>query len=246
MHAFAGFKEIPLLRKQFFEEVRKLNRINHPNISVIYDAGEEGDILYLVREYIEGEILSYYLLKDGLPEINRTLDFYRQICKILAAHHEEQIWHKNLKPDNIFITSQREIKLADSGLLQVRHSEKVWNDDIDSQAYSAPEQIQGAMITQACDIFQLGVMLYESLTGVHPFRGKNAREVRVKILADEVVPPSQFRADIPKALEEILAKALAKAPNQRYSYIHEFSADIKKLIPSSAETTSKRVLEVSK
>lgn len=243
---FASFKEFSQLRKQFFEEVRKLNRISHPNISVIYDAGEQGDILYLVREFIEGEILNNYLLRDGLPEINKTVEFYRQICKILAAHHEEQIWHKNLKPENIFITSSREIKLTDSGLLQVRHNEKLWSEDLSSQAYSAPEQIQGLTLTQACDIFQLGVMLYESLTGVHPFRGKNAREVRVKILADEAAPASQFRADIPKEIDTILTKALAKAPDQRYTYIHEFSADLKKLIPASKETTSKRLLEALK
>jgi tetratricopeptide (TPR) repeat protein len=244
--AFAGFKDFPSLRLQFYEEVRKLNRINHPNIAVIYDAGEEGDILYLVRELIEGEILNNYLLRDGLPDINKTIELYRQICKILIVHHESQIWHKNLKPDNVFITAQGEIKIADSGLLQVRHTEKVWNDDINSQAYSAPEQIQGSTITPGCDIFQLGVMLYESLTGVHPFRGKNAREVRVKILADEVVPPSQFRADIPEGLDKILIKTLAKTPNYRYSTIQEFSSELKRLFPASKETTSKRLMEVLK
>ncbi len=244
--AFAGFKDFSSLRKQFYEEVRKLNRINHPNITVIYDAGEEGDILYLVREFIEGETLNKYLLRDGLPDIIKTIEYYREICKILAIHHEGHLWHKNLKPDNIFISGQGEIKLADSGLLQVRHTEKVWNDDINSQAYSAPEQIQGLTLTPACDIFQLGVMLYESLTGVHPFRGKNAREVRVKILADEAVRASQFRADIPQALDDILAKALAKAPNHRHNTIQEFSAELKKLIPTSKETTSKRLLEALK
>ncbi len=244
--AFAGFKDFTSLRKQFYEEVRKLNRINHPNIAVIYDAGEEGEILYLVREFIEGEVLNNYLLRDGLPDINKTIEFYRQICKIMAVHHEGHIWHKNLKPDNVFITSQGEIKLADSGLLQVKHTDKIWNNDLNSQAYSSPEQIQGLTLTETCDIFQLGVMLYESLTGVHPFRGKNAREVRVKILADEAVPAAQFRTDIPEALDVTLAKALAKAPNQRYNSIQEFSADLKKLIPASKETTSKRLLEVLK
>lgn len=244
--AFAGFKDFNSLRKQFYEEVRKLNRINHPNIAVIYDAGEEGDILYLVREFMEGEVLNNYLLRDGLPDINKSIEYYRQICKIMAVHHEGRIWHKNLKPDNVFITSPGEIKIADSGLLQVKHTDKIWSDDLNSQAYSAPEQIQGLTLTETCDIFQLGVMLYESLTGVHPFRGKNAREVRVKILADEAVPASQFRADIPEALDAILAKALAKAPNQRYNSIQEFSADLKKLIPASKETTSKRLLEVLK
>ncbi|MFQ5638767.1 MAG: protein kinase, partial [bacterium] len=110
--AFAGYKEFKLLRKQFYEEVRKLNRINHPNVAVIYDAGEEGDYLYLVREFVDGKILNEQLLKNGPSDISRTLKFYIEVCKVLAHFHGNSIWHKNLKPDNIFITQQNEIKLT--------------------------------------------------------------------------------------------------------------------------------------
>jgi serine/threonine-protein kinase len=244
--AFADFKEFTSLRKQFYEEVRKLNRINHPNIGVIYDAGEEGEILYLVRECVDGKILNDYLLQSGLPDVKTTLAFYLQVCKILIVFHQSQTWHKNLKPDNVFITNQNEIKLVDGGLLQVRHTDKIWNSDINSQAYSAPEQIQGHRLTQSCDNFQLGVMLYESLTGVHPFRGKDAAEVRIKILANDPLPASTFRADIPAALDAILEKSLAKNPHQRYESIPAFSADLSKLAANEKETTAKRLLQILK
>ncbi|MFQ5604931.1 MAG: protein kinase [bacterium] len=227
--AFAEFKEFSLLRKQFFEEIRKLNRINHPNIAVIYDAGEDENKLYLVREYNEGQILNHYLLQRGLPEIKRTLEIYLKICKTLANFHAHQIWHKNLKPDNIFITTQEEIKLTDGGLLQVRHSNKLWHADIDSHAYSAPEQIQGLKLTQSCDVFQLGVMLYESLTGSHPFKARNASRVRIRILADEPASIRPIRPDLPPEVETVLMKSMAKDPNRRFQSIDQLAQALQKM-----------------
>lgn len=227
--AFAGFKEYRLLRKQFYEEVRKLNRINHPNVGVIYDAGEDGETLYLVREFIEGKALNEHLLEQGLPEINRTLRYYILLCKVLSNFHKNQIWHKNLKPHNVFVTPQNDIKITDGGLLQVLHSDKLQSDDLDSQAYSSPEQLQRLRLTQSSDHFQLGVMLYESLTGVHPFRAPNPSEVRLKILADEPDLPSKFRHDIPRDLNQVIARSLTKIPHRRFQSIAEFSANLQRV-----------------
>ncbi|NIV97461.1 protein kinase [candidate division KSB1 bacterium] len=244
--AFQSFKEFSLLRKQFYEEIRRLNRINHPNVAVIYDAGEKEDKLYLVREYVEGRILNDSLLGSGLPDINATLEYYILICKILAYFHKNQVWHKNVKPDNVFVTAQDEIKIADGALLQVRHSDRVWNDDVDSQAYSAPEQIQGSNLTPTCDVFQLAVMLYESLTGTHPFRATSASDVRIKILADAPEPPSRFRQDLPEPLGRVLMRALDKTPDNRFASILEFSHQLQKISRGNANVTSSSVSDVLK
>ncbi len=239
--AFSDFKEFTHLRKQFYEEVRKLNRISHPNIGVIYDAGDNGEILYLVREYSDGWKLHDYLRQNGLPDIHKTLDLYIRICKILALYHSDQIWHKNLKPDNIFVTKYEEIKLTDGGLLQVRNRNEIYKDDMNTLAYSSPEQIQGLKLSQSCDIFQLGIMLYESLTGVHPCRGNSASEIRIKILADVPVLASKIRHDVSADLDAILTKALAKKPEKRYKSIQSFVRDIQKLYRDPREATSKRL-----
>lgn len=245
--AFAGFKEYAALRKQFYEEVRRLNRINHPNIGVIYDAGEDGEILYLIREYVEGRQLNKNLNQDGLPPIQKTLEVYLKICKILAFYHKTQIWHKNLKPDNILITDQNEIKLLDSGLLQIRHLDDVWNENIDSQAYAAPEQIQGLRLTQSCDIFQLGIMLYESFTGQHPFAAPVASEVRIRILADDPPPASAYRDEITEGLDRILLKSLNKNPVKRYQTINELQTELNKEYQGTQEfTPTMKMMEILK
>ncbi|MFQ5822675.1 MAG: protein kinase [bacterium] len=244
--AFAGFKDFTQLRKQFYEEVRKLNRIVHPNVAVIYDAGEEGDILYLVREYINGIDLNHHLSQQGLPDVYKTLKFYLQVIKILVYYHQSQIWHKNLKPNNIILTQQNDIKLADGGLLQVRHTDKVWHDDLESQSYASPEQIQSSKLTQSCDVFLLGIMLYESLTGTHPYWAQNASEVRIKTLADDPAPPSNLRFDLPKALDGILAKALAKSPEDRYQSINEFASALRGVYGEQEIPKEKRLFEMLK
>ncbi|PJF20245.1 MAG: hypothetical protein CUN56_17140, partial [Phototrophicales bacterium] len=106
------------------EEVRKLNRISHPNIGVIYEAGEQDGVLYLVREMVEGQSINRFLYRNGAPKLNTVLDLYAKICKILLFYHRRNIWHKNLKPGNIFITTQHEIKLLDGGMMQVTRNNR--------------------------------------------------------------------------------------------------------------------------
>lgn len=238
--AFAGFKDTHQLKKQFYDEVRKLNKITHPNVAVIYDAGEDGDTLYLVREFIEGKNINESL--DASSAVDATLEQYARICRILSAFHEQQIWHKNLKPANIFVTPQQEIKLVDGGMLQVRHTEKL--SEHEGQFYSAPEQIQGRTLTQTCDIFQLGVMIYESLTGAHPFYAESVTDFRIKILAEEPPHASHYRDEIPEELNEILFRALAKNPEQRYANLSEFEMALKQNINDKESTARQKLMEL--
>ena len=231
--AFAGLKESNHLRRQFFEEVRKVNRFNYPRLTVIYDAGEQDDFLYLVREYVEGQILYDYLLSEGLPDVRQTLSYFVQLCRILEYLHAQHVWHKNLKPDNVFLTRQDEIKLTDIGLLQIRHLQKNGLYEAVPQAYFAPEQIQGMRLTAACDVFQVGVLLYESLTGIHPFRAQNDQEMRIRILADAPEPPSKIRHDISPELESLILQCLAKNPGRRFPSISQLRETLEKLANAS-------------
>lgn len=239
-HAFARFKDLHQLKKQFYEEVRKLNKITHPNVGVIYDAGEDGDVLYLVREFIEGKNLRAHLAEVA-SDIETTLEPYVRICRVVAAFHKHKIWHKNLKPSNMFVTPQEELKVVDGGLLQVRHTDKFSDQD---EMYAAPEQIQGRELTRSCDVFQLGVMLYETLTGTHPFHAESITDFRIKILADDAPPASNHRDDISESLDMVLSKALAKNPEQRYATVEEFEEALKRNINDEESTARQKLMEL--
>ncbi|MFQ5676041.1 MAG: serine/threonine protein kinase [bacterium] len=127
----------------------------------------------------------------------------------------------------MWLTDGRRLKLLDAGILQVRHTDRVWEDDKSSQLYVAPEQIQGMRLTKGCDNFLLGIMLYESLTGIHPFEGQNAADSRVRILADDPPLASSIRPEISGRLDGILNKSLSKDPRQRYQSISEFASDLR-------------------
>ncbi len=218
-----------------------MNQINHPEVSIIYDAGEDRDILYLVREYIDGQSLNDELVTGRLQDIKKTLELYICLCQTLSNFHQNHLWHKNLKPNNVWIVNQNDLKVVDGGLLQVRHTDRVWNDDLSSQSYATPEQIQGLKITQSCDNFLLGIMLYESLTGKHPFHAKTATDVRIQILADEPALASSHRAEISRRLDEVLVKSLSKHPEERYHSISHFESDLAKIRQNLDSKTSETI-----
>ncbi len=242
--AFSNFKEFMPLRKQFYEEVRKFNRINHPNIGVIYDAGEDGDLLYLVREFIEGKNLFEYIKDKSSNNLSEILAIFVHVCRIVAFYHQNKVWHKNLKPQNIFVFGHDDIKVVDGGLLQVHHSDKLWDEMNEELAYVAPEQIKGAKLTLACDIYQIAVILYELLTGLNPFYSSSPADTRVRIIADDPPPVSSYRSDIPEELDNILIKALLKNPEKRFATIKEFELALSDIVQKHDITTRRRLFEL--
>ncbi|MFQ5648510.1 MAG: protein kinase [bacterium] len=236
--ALTAFKQFATLKKQFYEEIRNLNRINQPNISVIYDAGEQADCLYFVREYIEGTSLRQHLSKQKQLPAGEILELFIRICKVLATYHQSQVWHRNLRPDNVFLMAHNDVKLVDGGMLQLWYTDEIRIEEVEVLAYTSPEQIQRVKLTQSCDIFQLATLLYESLTTLNPFRADSAATVRMKILVDDPRPVCTVRSDLPAQLNNLLAKALSKNPDKRHASIKEFESELKQLI-SSQETQSK-------
>ena len=242
--AFAECKDFPSLRQQFYEEVRKLNRIHHPNISVMYEAGEDNERLYLAREYVEGLSVNKFLFRHGMPKLNVVLDLYSKICKVILFFHRRKIWHKNLKPNNILITPQNEIKLLDGGMMRVNCDNKIVIPSPDALLYTAPEQIQSQRITQTCDIFQLAVSLYKSLTGKHPFKAPTLDEIKIKILTEEPVPPSAYREDVPDDLDDAILKALTKNPGRRFHSIQEFEAELRRIYNIYKASSRKNMFDI--
>ncbi len=245
--AFAAHKDTATLRKQFYDEVRRFNRINHPNIGVIYDAGEEENTLYLVREHIEGKNLRSFLMTHEKPGTQEILEIFVGICRVLSQYHKSQIWHKNLKPENIFIMgAHKEIKVVDGSLLQLRYTESAEEFDADTMAYLAPEQIQGQTLTETCDIFQIGTLLYESLTGTHPFKSEIAPDTRLNILADTPLPASTIKPGLPLELDRILTRALDKIPEQRFATITDFQTELLDFFDDREVSTRRRMYELLK
>ncbi len=229
--AFSAYKNGEELRKQFFEQIRKLNRINHGQVAVIYDAGEQDGLLYLVREFVEGTALNDRLHGEKVPDIAETLKYYVQLCRPLEHFHAQQVWHRNLKPDNVFLTPPGEIKLTDAGILQFRPLPKGAAHP-EPQTYAAPEQIQGMKLTAACDVFQFGLLLYESLTTLHPFRAQDAHQMRIRILAEEPEPPTKLRFDLSPKLEAVILGCLVKNPAKRLSSVAVLRESLQKLAGS--------------
>ncbi|MCH9007059.1 protein kinase [candidate division KSB1 bacterium] len=237
---FARIKTASAIRKQFFEEIRKLNRISHPGLNVIYDAGEDERFLFLVREVIEGQSLKDFLAGQTDMPVKSILELYIQVCKVLRHCHERHVWHKNLKPSNIFVVQQKDIKVLDAGILQLGYADGVWDDDVTATLYAAPEQLTGAPLTQTCDIFQLGTMLYESLAGRHPFLAETPGKIRTRIIADDPAPQLQIDPPSARALSALLMKALHKDPEKRHQSLPDLEFDLKRSLKNLQTTTYKK------
>jgi len=245
--AFAPFKNIASLRKQFYEEIRKLNRINHPNIGVIYDAGEEGDTFFLVREFIDSKTLRQYIASLDQSDLTVMLEIFGNVCRVLENYHKSQIWHKNLKPENIFVLGDhQEIKVVDGGLLQIRGDFDESPNHIELIAYSTPEQLEGRIISQSCDNFQLATIIYECLANVHPFRTNTFEDTKHRILNHLPDRLSSASPQMPIELDGIIAKSLNKNADERYSSITEFEQDLRSLLEENEVSTRRRMYELLK
>ncbi len=244
--ALAGAHQFASLKKHFYEEIRQFNRINHPNIGVIYDAGEQADNLYLVREFIEGTALSSHLNGQTNAPVDFIVELFTRICKLLEHFHQTEVWHRNLRPDNIFLVAHNDIKIVDGSVLPLWSNDDIRVNEIEILSYASPEQIQKAKLDETCDIFQLGTMLYESLTGTNPFRADSPATVRMRVLVDHPKPPTFLNKSLPKAVDAILVKALSKDPENRHRTVKELESELKELIPGRETSTKGRTFEIIK
>jgi serine/threonine-protein kinase len=213
--------------KRFHNEARAIARLNHPNIVQIYDIGHEDDIHYYTMEFIEGPTLDDVVYKEGFLSPERTLAILGQVSKALRYAHSQGIVHRDIKPSNIMIAKLGRVKLTDFGLALQQRATRLTVDGgiVGTPEYMSPEQASGRTATIQSDIYSLGVVAYELLTGKVPFEGDSPLIVLNKIQNTEPQWPRSIDPDIPADLENIVRKMMARNPSDRYSSCQEIIRD---------------------
>ena len=242
--------------RRFNQEATAAAALNHPNVAHIYEIGQCDDVNFIAMEYVEGQTLRQLLARRKL-DIKRTAELAAQVASGLSAAHQAGIVHRDIKPENLIVTASGPIKILDFGLaklvekqrgaagvseLTTAHmhpsgqAETVKGAILGTVAYMSPEQARAEKLDQRTDIFSLGVVLYEMVTGERPFRGKSAIDTLHAIINVEPPPVTQLNPQLPPELGDILAKALAKDPAERYQHAGDFELDLRRF---------KRALETS-
>ncbi|HEV8183203.1 MAG TPA: serine/threonine-protein kinase, partial [Candidatus Angelobacter sp.] len=202
--------------RRFQNEARAAGVLNHPNIVTIYDAGEQDGIFYIAMEFIEGTTLHEVLAEQRVLATDQVLQLTRQICRGLDYAHSNGIVHRDIKPANIMITGNGSVKIMDFGIAKSGGQVTNTGQVLGTPNYMAPEQVKGRQLDGRSDLFSLGVILYEMLTGEKPFVGQNVTTIIYKIVNENPITPRDLDVTVHPGLSAIVTKALAKAPDDRY------------------------------
>ncbi len=213
--------------ERFRREAQSAAGLNHPNIVSIFDRGLAEGTYYIAMEYLDGRTLKELLVRNGPTPIPIAIDYARQILGALAFAHRGGIVHRDIKPHNIVVGSDGRLKVTDFGIASSGASQMTEAGSIVGTAqYLSPEQARGAPVDPRSDIYSLGIVLYEMLTGKVPFTGDTPVEIAMKHLSQVPDPPSRLRSDVPHDLDAVVMRALAKDPEQRYATAEEMDADL--------------------
>ena len=214
---------------RFYQEAKAAGRLNHPNIVTIYDVGKSGDVAYIAMEFLQGRELRDIMNDVGLLPVDQVLDIVAQVAQGLAYAHEHEIVHRDVKPSNIMVVHDGHVKITDFGIARMASSAVHTQTGmvLGSPKYMSPEQVMGKTIDQRSDIFSLGVMLYEMLTGQAPFNGENVNAIMYQTLNAVPAPPNSLNPAVPEMANFIMAKALAKKLEDRYQNARDFAVDLR-------------------
>jgi eukaryotic-like serine/threonine-protein kinase len=218
-------------RKMFFNEAQMMGRLQHPNILPIYDAGEENGSYYVVTEHVHGaRTLAAYCRPDNLLRIDDVVEIMFKCAKGLHYAHGRGVIHRDIKPSNIMLTLDNDVRVIDFGIALIKDSDVSRIEGIaGSPSYMSPEQVQSAEITPRSDIYSLGAVMYELLTGYRPFRANSLSKLLHQIVYATPPPIHTLRTGIPEDLEEVVMTALRKEPENRYANALELAAALTKL-----------------
>jgi eukaryotic-like serine/threonine-protein kinase len=225
--------ELTDARERFFREAETAGRLQHPNIVTIYDAGEEHDLAYIAMEFLKGRDLVDYCKEGNLLPMQRVATIVERVATALAYAHKNSVVHRDIKPANVMYEhSSDTVKVTDFGIARITDSSKTKTGLVlGTPSFMSPEQIAGKKIDGRSDLYSLGVMLFQMLTGVLPFRGDSMAELMYKIANDEAPDIRIVRADIPQKLADVVAMSLSKRPETRYQDGEQFAVDLRAVLP---------------
>ena len=216
--------------ERFRREAKNAAALNHPNIVSIYDRGEAEDTYYIAMEFLDGRTLKELIIGRGAAPINVAIEYARQILSALRFAHRHGIVHRDIKPHNVLVDGEGRVKVTDFGIARAGTSQMTETGSIVGTAqYLSPEQAKGGEVDPRSDLYSLGVVLYELLTGKTPFDGETPVEIAMKHLSTPPKPPSQLRPDIPRELDMVVMRALAKNPDERYQSADEMEGDLERV-----------------
>jgi len=218
--------------QRFVREAQAVARLNHPNIVQVHDFGEEGDIAYLVLEYIEGKELKSFFDAKAHFEVKEAVRLMGELCDALEFAHNAGIVHRDVKPANVMIDSQGRAKLTDFGVARVQDVMRTQGTStmVGTPAFMAPEQISGGSVDRRTDVFSAGIILYQFLTGDMPFTGSGTWTIAKKIMQDEPPRPSSVDASVTPLFDAVVNRALAKSPEGRYQSAREFAIALRRAL----------------
>ncbi|MBT8443099.1 MAG: serine/threonine protein kinase, partial [Gammaproteobacteria bacterium] len=208
-----------IARKMFFNEAHMVGMLQHPNILPIFDAGEENGQYYVVMEHIQGaRTLEVYCRPDNLLRIDDVVKIVYKCAKALHYAHKRGVIHRDIKPSNIMLTTDNDVRIIDYGIAILKDADISRIEGIaGSPSYMSPEQITSAEISQSSDLYSLGAVMYELLTGFRPFRASTLTRLLNQIIYATAAPIHTLRADVPEELEDIVTVALQKEPENRHA-----------------------------
>ncbi|MEO8751655.1 MAG: protein kinase [Casimicrobiaceae bacterium] len=218
-------------RQRFYREAKSAGRLNHPNIVTIYDVGESGDVAYIAMEFLGGQSLREILDSGTVLPLEKIADIAAQVADGLAFAHQHGVVHRDIKPANIMVLDSGMVKITDFGIARLPTGTRTVAGTIfGSPKYISPERIKGLEVDGRSDIFSLGAVLYEMLTGFPPFFGGDLGAILHQVLEVAPAPPSSRNRNVPVGFDYIVAKALAKRPEDRYEDARDMAADLRNFL----------------
>ena len=229
--------------RRFQREALSASKLSHPNIVEMYDVGEDNGLYYVVMEYIEGKTLKNLIKKRGALTLPEVIDIMIQLTSGLMCAHDSYIIHRDIKPQNVLILEDGRVKITDFGIAMALNSNELTqtNSVMGSVHYLPPEQANGSGSTIKSDIYSLGILMYELITGKLPFKGDNAVEIAIKQMKEPIPSICKDNAEIPQSIENIILKACAKNPKNRYDSAKEMHDDIKNALTEEGLKQQKNV-----
>ncbi|MHB9095998.1 MAG: Stk1 family PASTA domain-containing Ser/Thr kinase, partial [Eubacteriales bacterium] len=223
---------------RFRREAQAVAKLSHPNIVSVYDVGQEGDTHYIVMEYVEGWNLKQIIKEQGRLPIGKAIDIAGQICGGLQDAHEHGIVHRDIKPHNILVTDNGRVKVTDFGIAQIMSSVTVTNSGtiVGSVHYFSPEQAKGGTTGAKSDIYSVGVVLYEMVTGKVPFEGETPIAVALRHIQDNPVPPGKLNSQVSPELERVIMRAMEKDVTMRYMTAGDMAKDLRRIAGPLSDT----------